>query len=934
MRLKFILLINIFIIYHVSAGPKVKLNRFNEDGFNLDDVVIPKFTPSALSFRLPNNTVPIHYDISLLTDIHLGNFDFFGTVTIDIRVLEATETITVHYRQSTIASIDLLDFNGRLIESNVNYEQIEEVEFLVIKPRATLLEFHQYKVVIRYRALLRTDDYGFYRASYLNEEGKRIWVATTQFQATDARHAFPCYDEPQIRTSFDIRIRHHQRYMAVSNMPVESITPGPINGYVVTKFQRVSSMQTYLVAFTVSDYIYDEDATVVPPQRVYAKPQSIHNNEAELALRVSPELMLTSEKHFGINYTFPKMDQIAITDFDAGAMENWGLVSYREILLLFDPLIRTTRNKEFIITIIAHEFLHQWIGNIVCPEWWTYLWINEGFATLYEHFLPHFTYPEERYDDLFLVDVMHPVLQVDANPNIRAMSHYVEDPVSIDLLFDWVAYNKAGSVLHTFMHAFGASVWQTGERNFINDRFDNFANPGHLYAAIQRSVDANPSSVSIDVASLMRTWENQAGFPVVTLSQVVGGFLVTQERFFYDRFETSTNLWSIPLNYATASVPDFSSTLAYEFWEVGRTYTFQNSSMSKMFNQGDWIILNIQQAYYYRVNYDLELWSRIINQLNLDYEVIHVRNRVQLIDDAFHLARGERVHFGIIFELMNYMWQEVDYFPWVAANRAKTSLNRWLISSSVYSQYQGFVRHNTARYFNKLGVEFRDNELHIDRYGRSLVISLACGAQLEECLRETNNELVAFLENGKRIAPEYVQLIYCNGMRTANVLHFLAMKNRLFQTYDSAERTRMIAGLGCTQNTDLLFSFLNTALLPGIELSTAEKNRILSQSASNGEHAVRVMMTFIRENFEAMSQISANTVNNALTNVAMYIGSQELFREFEDLIIDLVHSGGITIPQFGHLRELARENLNWQRDYLDHVADFFNTWEPQNSNNF
>lgn len=191
MWLKYIFLINIFLIYYASAGPKVKLNRFIDEDFNFDDVVIPKFTPSALSFRLPNNTVPIHYDVSLLTDIHLGNFDFFGTVIIDIRVVEATETITIHYRQSTISGIDLLNINGQTLESNVDFEQIEEVEFLVIKPRTRLPEFSQYKVVIRYRAVLRTDDYGFYRASYLNEEGKRIWVATTQFQATDARHAFP-----------------------------------------------------------------------------------------------------------------------------------------------------------------------------------------------------------------------------------------------------------------------------------------------------------------------------------------------------------------------------------------------------------------------------------------------------------------------------------------------------------------------------------------------------------------------------------------------------------------------------------------------------------------------------------------------------------------------------------------------------------------------
>lgn len=485
------------------------------------------------------------------------------------------------------------------------------------------------------------------------------------------------------------------------------------------------------------------------------------------------------------------------------------------------------------------------------------------------------------------------------------------------------------------MHAFGFEVWRDGERNFIIDRFDNFANAGHLYAAIQRSIDSYPSIDPINVAEMMSTWELQAGFPVVTVTQTFGGDLeITQERFFYDRYGVSENVWSIPINYATASNPDFSSTLAYEFWEATKTYKLKPSSIKKMWKQGDWIILNIQQAYYYRVNYDLDLWSLIVKQLNSDYNVIHVRNRAQLIDDAFHLARGERVHFGLIFGLMNYMWQETDYFPWVVSNRAKTSLNRWLMSSRVYPQYQRFVRHNAVRYFNKLGVEFRDDEPLIDRYGRSVIIGLACGAQLQECLVETNNELVAFIETNKRIAPEYVQLIYCNGMRTANVLHFLTIKNRLLNTTDSAERNRMIAGLGCTQNTDLLFSFLNTAILPGIELTTAEKNRILTQSAQNGENSVRVMMAFTRENFAAMSEISANTVYNVLTNIAMYIGSEELFSEFLDLITVLVINGSITINQFVDLRESGRVNLNWQRDYLEHVSVFFDTWQPQQVEQF
>lgn len=187
--------------------------------------------------------------------------------------------------------------------------------------------------------------------------------------------------------------------------------------------------------------------------------------------------------------------------------------------------------------------------------------------------------------------------------------------------------------------------------------------------------------------------------------------------------------------------------------------------------------------------------------------LIHKRNRAQLIDDAFHLARAQKIDYGIIFGLMNYLSAETDYVPWVAANRASTSLNRWLSGSRIYAHYQAFVRKNVAAFYNRLGVEFIDNEPRVDRYARTIAINLACQAQLPECLDDANQELLAFVYNDKRIAPEYVTTIYCNGMRKANSVLFNYMTDKMLKSASQTERNNFITAIGCMQVRELKIFF-------------------------------------------------------------------------------------------------------------------------------
>lgn len=196
----------------------------------------------------------------------------------------------------------------------------------------------------------------------------------------------------------------------------------------------------------------------------------------------------------------------------------------------------------------------------------------------------------------------------------------------------------------------------------------------------------------------------------------------------------------------------------------------------------------------------MNLWHLIINQINSDsFDKIHLRNRAQVIDDAFHLARAQKIDYGVLFGLVSYLSKEMDYIPWLAFNRAHTSLNRWLSGSNIYANYQELVRDNVKPLFRRLGTELIDNEPRVDRYARTVAINLACQAQLPECLYETNQELLAFVYSDKRIAPEYVTTIYCNGMRTAKSMLFNFMTDQLIYSTSQTERNNIITAMGCMQ---------------------------------------------------------------------------------------------------------------------------------------
>ena len=306
-------------------------------------------------YRLPNNTIPLNYLIKLETNVHKGDFTFNGTVRIHIQVVTATKSITLQTRQLTLINIKLMNIDMSVITSTAIYTQTIDTEFLIINT-PDLIANQEIYVEIDYTATLRDDEAGFYRSSYKNLAGDTVWLAVTQFEQTDARHAFPCFDEPGIRATFDVQIKHDKSYNAVGNTKSTGRIAVSGTDYVITSFERTLKMQTYLVAFLVSDFTYVENNDETLRHRVYAKKHSIDAGDAAYALENGEKVLRKMEQHFGVPYSYTKMDQVAVPDFAAGAMENWGLVTYRETGQLWNNETNTRRQKEGILTVIAHEF--------------------------------------------------------------------------------------------------------------------------------------------------------------------------------------------------------------------------------------------------------------------------------------------------------------------------------------------------------------------------------------------------------------------------------------------------------------------------------------------------------------------------------------------------------------------------------------------------
>ncbi|XP_049807692.1 puromycin-sensitive aminopeptidase isoform X2 [Schistocerca nitens] len=659
--------------------------------------------------RLPKCVVPKHYDLILKPD--LKTLVFEGKETIEVEVKTVTDKIVLNSLDLTIKSVEYTTSTGNSIVPTDVSLSVEDETLTLTFPEP--LHAGNGLLAFDFTGEINDKMKGFYRSKYVSPDGEERYAGVTQFEATDARRCFPCWDEPAIKATFNITLVVPESKVALSNMPVVSETNDPSNPALrVVKFDTTPIMSTYLVAVVVGEYDFVEDKSndgVLV--RVYTPVGK--KEQGRFALEVATKVLPYYKDYFQIAYPLPKIDLIAIADFSAGAMENWGLVTYRETCLLVDPENTSAVRKQWIALVVGHELAHQWFGNLVTMEWWTHLWLNEGYASFVEFLCVAHLFPEYDIWTQFVTDTYIRALELDCLKNSHPIEVPVGHPSEIDEIFDDISYNKGASVIRMLHKYIGDEDFRKGMNIYLTRHQYKNTFTEDLWAALEEASNK-------PVAAVMSTWTKQMGFPVVKVLSKQSGpttrtLTLTQEKFCADGSTSECNgcLWMVPIMLSTSRNPHdvaFSTVLDTRSANI----TLQNVSAS------DWVKVNPGTVGYYRTQYPpdmLELFVPAIQNKSLP-----PLDRLGLLDDLFAMVQAGQTPTIEVLKLMEAFSDEDNYTVWSSISNCLSKLSILLSHTDYEDLFKAYGRKLMARVGQRLGWDPKENESHLDTLLRSLVI--------------------------------------------------------------------------------------------------------------------------------------------------------------------------------------------------------------------
>ncbi|XP_040842017.1 leucyl-cystinyl aminopeptidase isoform X2 [Ochotona curzoniae] len=748
--------------------------------------------------RLPAAIIPLRYELNLHPN--LTSMTFSGSVTISVQAVQATWNIILH---STGHNISRVTFMSAVSNQEKQVEILEypfHEQIAIVAPEA-LLEGHNYTIRIEYTANISSSYYGFYGITYTDENHEKKYFAATQFEPLAARSAFPCFDEPAFKATFIIRIVRNAQYTALSNMPKKSsVLMG--DGLVQDEFAESVKMSTYLVAFIVGELrnlSQDMNGTLVS---VYAVPEKI--GQVQHALETAVKLLEFYQNYFEIQYPLEKLDLVAIPDFEAGAMENWGLLTFREETLLYDNNTSSVADRKLVTKIIAHELAHQWFGNLVTMQWWNDLWLNEGFATFMEYFSLEKIFRElSSYEDF--LDARFKTMKKDSLNSSHPISSSVQSSEQIEEMFDSLSYFKGASLLLMLKTYLSEAVFQHVIILYLHN---------HSYASIQSddlwSSFNEVTNGTLDVKKIMKSWTLQKGFPLVTVQRKGKEIFVKQERFFLNmnpetQPSDTSYLWHIPLTYVT----DGRNCSEYQFVSL----LDKASDVFNLTEEVHWVKVNANMTGYYIVHYADDDWEALIKQLKANPYVLSDKDRANLINNIFELAGLGKVPLQRAFDLIDYLGNESHTAP-ITEALFQTDL--------IYNLLEKLGRMDLAsrlvnRVFKLLQSQIQQQTWTNEgtpsvRELRSVLLEFACAHDLANCSTTAEKLFDSWLaSNGTESLPtDVMTTVFKVGARTDKGWTFLLSK--YVSVGSEAEKNKILEALASSEDVRKLYWLMKTSL--------------------------------------------------------------------------------------------------------------------------
>ncbi|XP_069481390.1 aminopeptidase Ey-like [Ambystoma mexicanum] len=891
-------------------------------------------------YRLPKTLSPQHYDVELqpyLEKDPRGLYIFKGRSTVYFKCANPTNLVLVHSKKLNYTlqgrfHVSLSAVEGSSAPSIRRTWLEEQTQYLGVELSGNLERGRSYSLYSEFTGELAEDLAGFYRSEYTEGNQKRI-IATTQMESCDARKAFPCFDEPDMKATFNITLVYKPPFVALSNMPNTSKFPllEDIPTWSVTTFERTPKMSTYLLAFVVSDFEKVEQVDSGVQIQIWGRKAAILDGHGAYALNVTGRILRFLESYFNATYPLPKSDQVALPDFGAGAMENWGLITYRETALFYDPLISSIGNQERILTVIAHELAHQWFGNLVTLKWWNDLWLNEGFAS-YVHFLgADFAEPSWNIKDLMVQNEVYAVMGIDALASSHPLSSKedeVNTPHDISQLFDSITYSKGASVIRMLAEFLTEPVFVQGLSSYL-DTF-KYGNTiyNDLWIHLQKAVD-NQTSVQLpaSIKDIMNTWVLQMGFPVVTVNTTTGA--ITQKHFLLDPESVVT--WPSEFNYTWIVPVTWMKAGAVQpaYWLQGPSAA--NDTFKVTVGSADWILVNLNVVGYYRVNYDQENWRRLLLQLDTNHEAIPVINRAQIIDDAFNLARAKYFATTFALETTKFLTKETEYLPWQAALGSLSYFTLMFDRSDVYGPMKQYLQKQVRPLFQHFKNVTSDwtllPERLMEQYNEVNAISAACTYGIQECSALASGLYAKWMSNAANnpITPNLRSAIYCQAIARGGEEEWNFAWERFQNATVATEADKLREAMACSREPWILTRYLEYTL-DSTKIRTQDAATTINSIARNAV-GQSLAWDFIRENWgQIYSQWSGSSfsISGLIDGVTQRFSSAFELKQLEAFKKDneLVGFGPATI-ELEQALEKTKANIKWVRENREPVRLWF-----------
>ncbi|KAF9418987.1 hypothetical protein HW555_004314 [Spodoptera exigua] len=804
--------------------------------------------------RLPRSVVPKHYDLELIPN--LGKFTFTGKTAVKVSVLRSTSEIVLNCLDLELNNVKLQYEGGSEpitpIEVRLNTAD-ETATILFDRP----LEEGEATLHCEFKGEINDKMKGLYRSKYLTPSGEERYAAVTQFEATDARRCFPCWDEPAIKATFDITLEVPADRVALSNMPVkEEKLKGELKRI---HYDTTPIMSTYLVAFVVGEYDYVEkksrDGVLV---RVYTPVGK--SKQGLFALEVAARVLPYYKEYFDIAYPLPKIDLIAIADFSAGAMENWGLVTYRETCLLVDEEHTSAVRRQWIALVVGHELAHQWFGNLVTMEWWTHLWLNEGYASFVEFLCVNHLFPEYDIWTQFVTENYIRALELDCLKNSHPIEVPVGHPSEIDEIFDDISYNKGASVIR-MLH------------KYIGD--DDFRKGMNIYLTRHQV-----SSEQIGSDRVLK---------------------LTQQKFCADGSQGGDTLWMVPITISTQEQPSkvaLSTVLEKRQQEV----------VLKDVAESSWVKLNPGTVGYYRTRYPASMLAQLVTAIR-DGSLPPL-DRLGLLDDCFALVQAGHTPTAESLKLIEAFTNETNFTVWSSISNCLSKLSALFSHTPLDKPLKNYGRKLFSNITRRLGWDAEEKESHLDTLLRSLVLNKMISFEDPDTIKEAKSRFEKHISGACTLPADLRSACYRAVLADADEATF----QRFLELYRAAdlheEKDRISRALGAVNDPTLLKKVLDFAISDEVR---SQDTVFVIVSVAVSKNGRDLAWEFFKDHWQQFMDryqggfLLARLVKSTTENFASETSAQEIEQFFR------THQSPGTERSVQQALETVRLNAAWLR---------------------